>query len=414
MALKTVSQLKDSVSAILSGVDLSNIDNLNGCLERAARTLVQRADIPEASNIQQITLYAGVYDYLCDPRIFGTAINDIRPQGITRNPWDTVLKVNQQDFDRTKGLYPSGTKSTFQYQNGIPAIRIVAQFPKQQQVIDQMTQIGTSPNAWVASGTASNLVQDMTAFYQSPASLRFTVTGLGTGVLTKTLQSPLSMANYQGVGVAFLAIQIPTGATASNLATVSLKIGSDSANYNLVTVSTAFLGTWVAGQWLLVAFDFSTASTVGTPNWSAITYTQVLFGTLATFTNFRAGDLFMSLPSPAQILYQSAAIFIPTASTTASTTITANTDSIILNDPAYTIYEYESALAILQQTGAGASDDTSSRIHGILNGARARNGSIIEMGLYDLFQGDNPSQEIRQVGSWYSNTNGYSTGYNNY
>jgi len=124
MDLHTVSEYKDSVAAILSGIDLNNVSDLNGALERAASVMVQKADIPETSFIQNITLYSGVFDYACDPRIFGTAINDIRPQGISRNPSDYVLKVNQQDFDRTKNFYyPSGTMSTFQYQNGQPIIR---------------------------------------------------------------------------------------------------------------------------------------------------------------------------------------------------------------------------------------------------------------------------------------------------
>lgn len=409
MALKTVNNLKDSIAGLLSGLDLNNVDNLNGAIERAVRTMLQKANVPEASGIQNITLYAGVYDYACDPRIFGQAINDIRPQGISRNASDFVIKTDQQDFDRTKRLYyPSGTMSTFQWNNGLPIIRIVAPFPKQQIIIDPMNAIGTSPNAWVASGTASNLTVDYTSFYQSPASLRSTVTGLGTGIYTKTLQNTLSMVNYQGVGLAFLAIQIPANASPTDLATMSLKLGSSSSNYDLVTVSTAFLGSWTVGEWLLVAFDFSSVSTVGTPNWSAINYVQVLAGTLNTLTNFRIGGLFMSLPSPAQILYQSAAIF-KAANTAATTTITANTDSILLSDPAYTILEFESAYSVLQQTGAGASDDSSARINSTLHGVRSRNGAIIEYGLYDLYRADNPSQEIRTLGTWYDTGD---TGYN--
>ncbi len=397
MALKTISQLKDSVAAILSGLDLSNVDNLNGCLERAARTLVQKADVPEASGIQNITLYSGVTDYACNENIFGTAINDIRPQGISRNPSDYVLKVDQQDFDRTKNYYyPSGTMSTFQYQNGQPIIRIVAPFPPQAIRLDPMNSIGTSPNEWVAAGTASGLIKDSTDFYQSPASLRFQL-GTGVGTLTKTLQNSNSMADYENVGVAFLAIEVPAGSDATDLTNISLKLGSDSGNYDSVTETEGFLGAWIAGQWLLVAFNFDGASSTGTPNWSSIQYVQVSLTAAASLSNFRVGGLFMSLPSPAQILYQSAAIYLPSGSSIALTTITDNTDSIILNNPAYTIYEYESALAVLQQTGGGAADSTVMRIDGILNGKGN------DIGLYPMFRGDNPSQELRMVGEYYSN-----------
>jgi len=399
--MRTVFDLKNSVAGLLSGVDLGNVDDANGCLERAASTLVQKADIPEASGIQNIVLYSGVFDYLCDERIFGTAINDIRPQGISRSPSNFAYKREQADFDRTKNYYPSGTQSTFEYHNGVPIIRIVAPFPKQQLVIDKMDAV----TGWTAAGSASNLVQDSTVFYQSPSSLRFLLTGSSTGTLTKTLTNPLDLASYEDVGVAFLAIEIPTGATATNLTNIELRLGSDSTNYNNVTSTAGFLGAWTAGNWLLVAFDFAGASQTGTPDWSAIDYVQVLIAHTGTFTNFRVGGLWISYPTPAQILYQSAAIFVASGSTSPTTIITADTDTIILTDPAYNIYLYECALSVLQNTGAGASDATSIKINQILDG------SGNDIGLYARYRGDNPSQEIRQLGSWYDNDIGYGGAY---
>lgn len=393
MALKTVSEFKDSVAALLSGIDLSNVDNLDGALERAARTLVQKADVPEASGTQNIVLYSGVFDYACDPRIFGTAINDIRPQGISRPLSDYPYKTFGVDFDRTKGYLPNGTMATFEYQNGVPIIRIVSKIPQQQVIIDQMNDV----TGWVAAGSASGLTQDTAVYYQSPASLRFTFTGASTGTLTKTLQSQVDLTSYENVGVAFLAIRIPDGVTPTELTSISLKLGSSPGNYDLVSETEGFLGAWVAGDWLLVAFDFAGASSIGTPDWSAIQYAQVSIATLSTMVNFRVGGLWICQPSPAQILYQSAAIFIPQGSNTAETTITSNTDTIVLNDPAYTLYEYEGALSILQQTSGGMGDAMTARLKEELNG----NGSTT-FGLYGHFRGDNPSQELRQVGNYYS------------
>ena len=161
MALKTVSQYKDQVSAILSGMNLNTVSDLNGTIERACRTLVQRADIPEASGIQNITLYSGVFNYPCDTTIFGTAIVDIRPQGISRPYWNTATKTTQQQFDRTKNYGALNTTSTFQYENGVPIIRINAPFPNIEDTIDPCTSV----NNWVASGTASGLTQDLSLIH---------------------------------------------------------------------------------------------------------------------------------------------------------------------------------------------------------------------------------------------------------
>lgn len=392
MALKTVSQLKDSVAALLSGIDLSNVDNLNGAIERAARILVQKADIPEASGVQNIVLYNGVYDYLCEPKIFGTAINDLRPQGVNRPVNDYTTKTFGEEFDRTKGFLVNGTRVTFEYANGVPIIRVVSQFPQQKVELETMS----ATTGWVLAGSASNLIADTAVYYQTPASLRFTLTGASTGTLTKTLTNSLDLSTYQDVGVAFLAIRIPDGASSSDLDSIGLSLGSDSGNYDITTASQGFLGSWVAGGWLLVAFDFSQSSPSGTPNWSAIDYIQVSFSTLSTLINFRVGGLWICQPFPAQILYQSAAIFIPEESQTALTTITTNTDTITLNDPAFTLFEYEAALSILQQTGGGRSDDMSNRLKEELNG----NG-VNTFGLYGHYRGDNPSQELRTIGNYY-------------
>lgn len=390
MALKTVAQLKDSVSAMLANVDLSNVSNLDGALERAARVLCQNADVPEASQVQNITLYGGVYNYPCDTRVFGTAITDIRPQGISRNVNDFVYKRPGEQFDRVKGYLPSGTMTTFEYSNGVPIIRIEASSVKPQIVIDPMNET----TDWTAAGSASALSQDTTVYYDSPASLRATLTGSSSGTLTKTLTSPIDLSTYENVGVAFLAIRMPDGATASNLTSISLKLGSDASNYDTSSDTDGFIGTWVSGEWLLVALDFAGAASTGTPDWSAIDYVQITINHTATFANFWVGGLAIALPNPFQILFQSAAIF-KASGAAATTEITADTDTIILNDPAYTIYEYESALSVIQQTGGANSDSMVASINGILHGQGTK------VGLYTSFQGDNPSQELRTVGSWY-------------
>ena len=400
--LKTVSEYQDSVSAILSGLNMNSVADLYGTFERAARTLVQKADIPEASGIQNIVLYSGVYDYACDPTIFGTAITDIRPQGISRPAWDTTTKTTQQQFDRFKNYGARSTTSTFEYVNGVPIIRINAPFPNQNVTLDPCTSIGN----WVASGTASGLTQDRAVYYQNPASLRYTVT-TGAGLLTETLSSTVDLSSYEDVGVAFVANFIPSNSSAYT--SMTLKLGSDSSNYNSVTVTTPFIGTFTDNEWQLVAFDFAGASQVGTPNWSAIDYIQLTDNVTGTITNIRKGDLFISQPTPSQILFQSAAIFIPSGSTTALTTITSGTDTIILNDPAYNIYLYEGALAVLENTSGGAGDPMTERINRKLNG----DGTDKNIGLYGMFRGDNPSQELRTTSSWYDVKQGGSAGYGN-
>lgn len=388
MALHNVGQLKDSVAGLLTGTNLNNVTNLNGAIERAARVLVQQADVPEASGIQSITLYSGVTRYLAPSTIFGGAINLIRRQGAASSPLDYNYKVPLEEFTRRKQMLPNGYMMALEYQNGTAYLDIATPIPFPRVIIDTMS----STDDWTAGGSASGLAQDTTNYYQQPASLRFLLTGSSTGTLTKTLPNALSMESYEDVGVAFLAIQIPAGATASNITSIALRLGSSSGAYDEVSDTEGFLGAWVSGEWLLVALDFAGATSTGTPDWSAIDYVQVRIAHAATITNFRVGGLWMSLPSPNEILYQSSAIFMEDGTTTPLQTITDDDDTILLNDAAYTLLEYECARTIAEQNAGGVVTPLLQWLTSMLYG---------EQGLYGKYRGDNPSAELRTVGQWY-------------
>lgn len=389
--LKTVANLKDSVAALLSGLDLSNVDNLDGAIERSARTLVEHVDVPEASGTQNIILYSGVTNYLVDQLIFGTSLRDIRPQGISRPACDFVYKRQPDDFDREKDYLQNGTIATFEYVNGIPIIRIASVYPQQKIILDPMT----ATTGWSAVGSASGLALDRSFFYQYPASLRFNFALAGSqGGLTKTLTSNIDLTSYIGVGVAFLAVEMPS---ASAITSIGLRIGSDSSNYYEMTNTEGFLGAFVAGEFQLVDFDLSTATQVGTPVATAMKYIRAVANYDGTAqVNVRFGSLFISLPSPAQIKYQTAAIF-KAANAVASTVITTDADSLLLADPAYTLMEIQTSMEILDQTGADSSSPTYQKWNRRLNGDPTTG----DKGLYSKFAGDNPSQELRTTGTYY-------------
>lgn len=381
---RTVGALKDAVAGLLTGTNLNNVVALDESIERAARTLLQKADVPEASGIQQITLYDGVFDYEADDTIFGGAVTDLRPQGNSRTFLDYAYKLPVAQFDRTKGYLPNGVSLTFEYKKGTPVVRIDSARTTPRAILDPMTD----DSGWVAAGSASGLTEDQTVYYNTPASLRFLLTGSSTGTLTKTI-STQDLSDYEDVGVAFLAIRIPDGATATNLTSVAIRLGSSSSAYDLVTSTTGYLGAWVAGEWLLVALDFSTATSTGTPDWNNIAYVQIRLAHTATFTNFRVGGLWISLPTPYELHFQSAAIFMASGSNP-SRTITNDNDEIILSDPAYTLFEFETAVAIADQA-AGSKPSA----HGI------RYKKKLDEELYPRYAANNPSQQIRQTGNYY-------------
>jgi hypothetical protein len=245
---------------------------------------------------------------------------------------------------------------------------------------------------WVASGSASGLTQDRSVYYESPSSLRFTLTGSSTGSLTKTI-TQTDLSDYENVGVIFLAVEIPPGATATDLTGIEVRFGSSASDYDAVVATEGFLGAWTAGEWVLVALDMSTSTPTGTPDWTELDYIQVNFAHTATLTNMRVGGVWIAMPSPHNVIYQTSAIFVNEETGARIKDIIDDENKIVLNDAAFLLYEHECALAVALQ---GRQDKQVQQLRTTLNTGEGDDSS-----LYDKYRGDNPSQELRTVGSYY-------------
>ncbi len=389
---RTIQALQDGVAALLTRQNLDSVNNLFNAFERAFRTFQQKATVPEAMTSQMITLYDGVKNYIAPTPIFGSTVKDARPVGQNRFIDSMVYRQGGEDFDRKKDWSIDGYGITFETENGVNIMRVNTQYVSPRVVLDPMNAI----TGWVLGGTASLLAQDTTFYYAQPASLRFTLTGTGSGYIEKTLINPIDMTIYQNVAKAFLALELPT----LNLSSIELRLGSDNSNYYVVSATEGQLGAWTTGDFLDTPFDLSTAVTVGTPNIKKINYVRLTFATTATITNIRCGYLSVSLPSQHKFLFTTTGIF-KAEDKSINNFITDVTDVILLNDAAYNLYEHECALTVGLQEGGTLAGGLMSSINSTLNGARAKNGAVLALGLYDKFRADNPSEDIRLVGNWY-------------
>lgn len=393
----TVAEYKDSLTGMLTGTNLNDVTNLNGALERAARITLQQAKIPEAVDRTSFMLYDGVTDYPGDLDMFGTSIIDMRPQGVARVPTDYTYKDTMQNFDRNKGFTTNGHTVAFEYDRGEPIMRVTSPYSSPRIIIDPMN----ATTGWVAGGSATNLTTDSTVFYQAPAALRFNLAAAGSqGYIEKTLTNGFDLTAYKGVGVGFLAVDLPS---ATDITSVGFHLGSDNANYFDVSNTQGFLGAWVAGTYLLVALDLALATQVGSPALTQMDYVRVYVNyDGGAQTNVRLGGLWISLPSPTEVIYQTAGIFKNSVTGLLSRRISSDNDYIILNDAAYTLYEHEGALAVLGQNGGSTGSGLAASISQKLYGARTRTGSVIQLGLYDLYREENPAQELKTVDNWYT------------
>lgn len=393
MARKTVEDLNENVGAILTGVDLTVVPDLYGSYQRAVATTIQKADIPEATIRQNIMLYSGVTYYPPDGRMFGTALIDVRPQGAPQ-PTGQVSKRPISDFNQLTRRMPWGYTVTFEYRDGDPIMGII-----QGKTIPQVTLSSmSSTTGWTAGDSASGLAADSTVYYQPSASLRFNLAANGAdGTLSTTLTNSIDMTSYLGVGVSFLAAYFPS---ASAITSVTLRLGSSAGNYYTVTVTQGFLGAFYSNDWQLIAFDLANATTTGSPVITAIAYIDIItsYSSTSILSNVRYGSLWCSLPSAHEMLFYSAAAFRNGSSGPFQVAITANEDEIIFRDAAYNIYVQEAAREVAKNQGAGVGGATISEIDKVLGGTPEA------IGLYEQFRGDNPSEELRSVGNWYSDS----------
>lgn len=388
--MPTVADLREDVSAVLTGIDLDQVPNLYGSFERAVSTTIQKADILEASGRDPIMIYDRVTDYAGPDNMFGGALIDVRPQGTDRQTWDDVEKIPIVRFDKTKHLTPSGYRVTFESRTGQLIMRIAQNVATQAVTLDDMS----STDDWTLAGNATGFAEDTSVFFHSPASLRFNLTASGSqATITKTLDNTLDLSDYEGVGVVFLAIYLPS---TTPITSVSVKIGSSASAYYQITETEGFIGAFWENDFLLVAFDLAGVAATGSPDFSAVDYLQVIVNYNGTaVANVRVGDLFIALPSSNEVLYYSPAVFIHGTSA-ASQEITDDNDEIIFRSAAYNIYVQEAAREVAKNQGGDISSGLIRSIDLVLEG----NGGN-KIGLYQAFRGDNPSEELRQVGNYY-------------
>lgn len=383
--MRYVSTLKDSITGILSGLNLNNVQNLNGAIERGARKLTQLVKIPEAMGRQNITLYDGVYDYLAPTGIFGSSLIDFRPQGIVRNMRDQSYKIYIDKFDMTKAHLGQGTNLTFEYRNGVPIMRVAKSALHVKATLDTCQET----TGWTAGGSASGLVIDNTAYYQGVGSLRFNLASSGSqGYIEKTL-TVQDLTTYLGVGVVFVAIEMPS----TNITNVGIRLGSSSANYYQASNTSGILGAFTSGNFLIVACDLASSTTVGTPDISKIAYLRVYMDYDGTaMSNVRIGGVWASLPSLYEVLFQTAGIF-KTSGGTISNSIVNNNDEIILADDTYTIFEHVASWEIAKSVSGGeATNFTEQEKDELFNPIN---------GLITLYRTDHPSQELRSLSNYY-------------
>jgi hypothetical protein len=147
--------------------------------------------------------------------------------------------------------------------------------------------------------------------------------------------------------------------TASDFTSVGLRWGSSSANYWSSTATTTHEGTTFQNGWNLIRYDWSSASSTGTPDSSAVNYLRITYNYNGTAqTAVRLDSIISRLGTIMDIEYYSKFLFRDASTGAFQETVTADTNLINLDTESYNLFLYLVARFCAQQNqGANSGFD---------------------------------------------------------
>lgn len=379
-----ISTLKTDLQSMLHNTSLNKIQDVNGLINRGARTVIQDIDPSETIRISQISgqLFDDVYDYSAPADLKGSKVIDIRPQ-VNRGQNDNFSRQWSERFDLKKEI--ENNKFSIRYNTGTKSYRIKKKLTSGK-VLNDFNDI-TSNGTWAVGNDADNLAQDKVNKVSGNASLRFDLDGSTTdGYLENSTFAAVDLSEEENISSLFLWVYIPDPST---MTSVNLRWGDDSSNYWADTVTSTHEGLSFLTGWNLLRFDWEGASETGTPTASSVNYARVTVNYDGTATqNFRCDNLIVRVGQIWENEYYSKFLF-SNSSGTFQETVTDDSDVANLDTDSYNILLIKCAeLAAHQQQAENSSFDISIFKTDYIKAVRK----------YNL---NNPSQAIKGKSNYY-------------
>lgn len=348
----SVQDLKADLIGVLHGTQLSQIQNIDGVIDRAARQLLLDLDPQETKRTVEFVapIFNTVFDYPIAADVKGNKIIDIFPQ-VQRLPRDIWGQAYNQAFDIAKqNIYASPDIFTMNFNTGLKTIRINAPYLNAPVIINQMENT-TSNGTWAAAGTASNIANNNTNFVGGAGSLQFDVT-TGAAYLENSTMTAVSLSTVVNQSSFFVWVYIPTG---SSLTSVNLRIGSSSSAYYTATVTQNQQGVSFVNGWNLCQFIWSSMSTVGSPNSASLGYARITLNVTATMAGCLMNVLDSILGTILSYEYYSKYLFRDSSTGAFQENVTDDSNLINLDTESFNLlFNLVAFLAAQQQQGLDA------------------------------------------------------------
>ena len=351
----SVLDLKNDLSGVLHGTTNNQIQNLDGVIDRAARQLLLDIDPQETKRTLEFVnpIFNNVYDYPIAVDVKGNKIIDIFPQ-VQRIPQDIWLQDYNQAFDVMKqNIFSMSNMFTMNFNTGLKTIRLNCPFLNPPVIINQIEGISLN-GTWAKGGTASNLSVNNTNFAQGSGSLQFDTT-VGAAYIENSTMTSVNLSEVENQSSLFVWVYVPTGA---DLTSVNLLWGSSNTDYWSLTVTQNQQGTAFVNGWNLCQFTWSSASSVGSPNSSAVNYARITLNVTGSLTGCLVNGLDSILGTILSYEYYSKYLFRSATTGAFQETVLDDSDLINLDTDSYNLlFNKVADFATQQQQGINRSGD---------------------------------------------------------
>lgn len=348
----TISDVKARLESKIHGSNLSKVRDIYGLMYEAAGNLLLFINPKETHRYAPVenALYDQVYTYAAPDDVKGSQFTDFRPQA-NRTTSDNFTKTGSEEFDINK------INNTFAVDNdtGIKTIRISKKLNAGTLVHDANSL--TAQGTWTVGGSGTNLSLDTVNKITGTGSLRFDINSAGSSSFVENSTfTPVDLSIYKNVGALFVWVYIPS---ITVITSVSLRWGSSSSDYYSATVTSSSSNTAFVVGWNLLRFDWTAASTTGTPVDTAIDYVRVSFAhTTSAVSAVRVDNIIAKLGSIYEAGYFSKYLFRSSAGTWKDKP-TVDTDLVNLDTESFNLFLYELCeLVAVEIQGSDSAFDT--------------------------------------------------------
>lgn len=352
-------------------------------LKRANNYFLHDYKMPTAQRSFDLLVYPGVVEY-AGPSDLQAIMEPEKPHGLFS---PNFTHQTQREFVH----YPYGKLTGYKFERGTRYLLVNddTNSPIRVHACNDTDDNGT----WSVSGDGSGLVQDQNIYTEGSGSLKFTVTGSGgTTTLTISDMSAINLTDIKDVGRIFLDLQCPASNTVA-VSNVRLRIGSSASAYYEMNATIRFRGDTILNGWGQIELDFTSYSTAGSPDVTALNYIEIVIthGVTGINGSYRLDNIFAANPVYYQLPYYSKNNVLDGDGITYKQSPT-DTDDIILCPAGF-----EEGL-IYKALELGAAEKK--RDSALANYARGELNRV-EKGLTSEY----PNQKSKTQTSWYKNAN---------